>query len=145
MGDFPEIAAIQSFIAYHKISVSPSMKEVVALQLTPLQLHLKGKTFHIQLSDEYHDLSLKSKLLKYVLVFRALESLQETNDYLDWCKKEGLNATNEKLRSYYQDIIGVLPQINAVFPDQHPTSFISDYDYQLNAGAMQYLRTMESS
>lgn len=137
---YPEINNIQNFITSNKVYINKTNSEQIDNKLKPLHLRIGKSTHIVHVDDEYEDLRYNNNLLNFVLVFRELELINETTDFLDWCKQQALNATNDKLLNYYKDTVKLLPGINDYFPNKKLTSFISDLDFQLNAGAIQCLR-----
>ena len=52
----------------------------------------------------------------------------------------GLSRKSRVLRRYYQDMVKVLPKIATHFKRGKIDSFVTDLDFQLDAGAVHYLR-----
>ncbi|NER13593.1 hypothetical protein GWK08_09105 [Leptobacterium flavescens] len=138
--DYPEIQALKNFTERYVLETEILPEIFIHKDLTTINLRLNNKNYHLQIEDEYNDLKLCNKLVNAVLVLRELEALEDSTDYLDWCRELGLNAGNEPLRNYYQDTVKHLPEISRLFPDGKIRSFISYLDFQLNSGAMQALR-----
>ena len=136
---YPEIDALKKFYDTNNFliqNITPSIFEGVFVT-TILLNEISYKVF---IQDEYHDLEIKNTLLHAVLVLREWEIIDDSTDYLDWCRQQGFPAKNEVLRQYYQEATANTPQITSYFKDSKLTSFITDLDFQLNAGAAQFLR-----
>ena len=136
---YPEIDALKKFYDTNNIliqNITPSIFEGVFV-ITILLNDISHKVF---IQDEYRDLEIKNTLLHAVLVLREWEIIDDSTDYLDWCRQQGFPAKNEVLRQYYQEATANTPQIISYFKDNKLTSFITDLDFQLNAGAAQFLR-----
>ena len=136
---YPEIDALKKFYDTNNFliqNITPSIFEGVFVT-TILLNEISYKVF---IQDEYHDLEIKNTLLHAVLVLREWEIIDDSTDYLDWCRQQGFPAKNEVLRQYYQEATVNTPQITSYFKDNKLTSFITDLDFQLNAGAAQFLR-----
>lgn len=131
---------MKRFVFANQMKVSLNLKAKIHPQLSAVHLSIKDTKSVIHIMDEYDDLSEKHPLIPCLLVLREFELLDESSDYMNWCKKQGLEIMNEAIRSYYQGIIPKLEEIRACFPGRRLTSFITDLDFQLNAGAMQVLR-----
>jgi hypothetical protein len=138
--DYPEIQALEAFINEHSVSLRiPSDKQAV-FDLNPFYISILNAEYLCYIQDEYDDLRLQDPRVHIVLALREFEIIEESTDYLHWCTMMGLPSNSEVMRSYYQDTVNVIPNIKSYFKRNAITSFISDLDYQLNAGAMQYLR-----
>lgn len=138
--EYPEINNIHDFITNYQVFINKTTTKWIDKRLIPVELKLGGIMYLVQIFDEYKDLNFNNTLLNFILVFRELELINDSTDYLDWCKQQGLKANNDQLRNYYTDIVKVLPEIVEYFPNKKITSFISDIDFQLNAGTIQLLR-----
>ncbi|WP_298896454.1 hypothetical protein [uncultured Psychroserpens sp.] len=111
--------------------------------LDSLQFKFRDNTIVVLINDEYQDLANQNPLLNLVLVLNELSYIDESLDFLNWCSENEVNASSEKLRLYYIEILAFLPHIKTFFSDGKIDGFISDLDFQLNAGAVQYLRSNE--
>ncbi len=138
---YPEINHIHSFIKKYDVVINIINSDKPQNGLTPLTLKLKNLEHVIYMMDEYDDLRFNNPLLNFVLVFRELELIADSTDYLNWCKQQSIDAHNDVLSAYYADLASALPDIAKCFPDYNITSFVSDLDFQLNAGVIQTLRT----
>ncbi len=137
---YSEINDIHNFLNSNDVTIETILHPIISDSFVPLKLKIQNQFFIIQVNDEYNDLDNAKPLLNFVLVFRELELLNEATDYLDWCKQQSVDANNNLLINYYKNIIRVITNINSCFPDSKVTSFVSDLDFQLNSGVMQYLR-----
>ncbi len=137
---YPEIIDIQNFIANKGITICLNKGPHIEQNLIPVVLRIGNCIYTIHVSDEYEDLSYYNPILNFIIVFRALVAINESKDFLVWCKQEGLNPDNLKLLNYYKDICHTISNINSCFPNNEIDYFISDLDFQLNAGVMQFLR-----
>ena len=136
---YPEIDALKKFCTTNHFqlqNITPSKIEGVFVTT----ILLNKISYKVLIQDEYRDLEIKNTLLHAVLVIREWEIIDDSTDYLDWCRQQGFPANNEVLRQYYQETITNIPQISSYFKDSKLTSFITDLDFQLNAGAAQFLR-----
>lgn len=138
---YPEIDNIHNFIKTNEVIIRYSKTSTLQNGLIPLTLSLKNSEHQIYVMDEYDDLRFNNPLLNAVLVFQELEIIEDSTDYLNWCKQQSIQANNEVLRVYYMNMITTLPNIARYFPNNTITSFVSGLDFQLNAGAAQRLRS----
>ncbi|GAA3616512.1 hypothetical protein Q4Q39_01070 [Flavivirga amylovorans] len=137
---YPEITDIQNFIATRGITIWLGKGLSIDKKLIPIVLKIDNSTYNIHVSDEYDDLDYYNPILNFIIVFRAIVAINESSDFLDWCRQEDLNPDNYKLLDYYKGICNVISNINLSFPDNEIDYFVSDLDFQLNTGAMQFLR-----
>lgn len=137
--EYPEIKALQDFYTTQKV-------QLLNLDTLPIEdsflvsVTIQDKSIQILIQDEFDDFYIQNRLLHVVLALNELVIIEESTDYLDWCNQQGYSANNEFLRSYYQTMIKELPTLSSYFPKGKLTAFISDWDFQLNAGAAQFLR-----
>ncbi|TGV02034.1 hypothetical protein [Flavivirga rizhaonensis] len=137
---YPEITDIQNFIAARGITIWLGKGISIDKKLIPIVLKIDNGIYNIHVADEYDDLDYYNPILNFIIVFRAIVAINESSDFLEWCKQEDLDPNNYKLLDYYKDICNVISGINLSFPDHEIDYFVSDLDFQLNTGAMQFLR-----
>ena len=135
-----QIEEIQQFITEHQISVQKNSEAVIAANLIPVDLTIGAKRYTVQVNDEYNDLAHNNELLTVVLVFRELAILNDSTDFLQWCSQNDVDGSNTQLLSYYTELCSRMGEITCLFPDNEIDYFITDLDFQLNAGAISILR-----
>lgn len=140
MTEYSEIEALKQFKNQHGISLSFINAEKIEPHLTPVELIFHKNKITVQVEDEYDDLHIDSELLHLILVLREIETIDTSTDFLDWCHQLDLNASNHQLLVYYNEMTSKLSDFNKLFDDGKITSFITDLDFQLNAGGIQILR-----
>ncbi|MBW2938985.1 hypothetical protein KXJ69_12785 [Aureisphaera sp. CAU 1614] len=136
---YTEIDALEKFYDTNNIlilNITPSIFEGVFV----ITILLNDVSYKVFIQDEYRDLEIRNTLLHAVLVLREWEIIDDSTDYLDWCRQQGFPVKNEVLRQYYQETSANIPQITSYFKDNKLNSFITDLDFQLNARAAQFLR-----
>jgi hypothetical protein len=134
------IDAIQCFIAENKIRVIGNTKDVIISVLIPVDVFIRGKTYTIQINDEYNDLAYNNELLNFILVFRELAIINDTTDFLYWCTLHDYDASNRQLLEYYRNLCTSMEEIASCFKNNEIDYFVSDLDFQLNSGVIQILR-----
>lgn len=139
--NYPEIERLELFIKQNNISVTRLAQKSIDSQLTPVQLRFKKKLSTIYIADEYEDLELNNPILNCLLTLMELDAIDDSNDYLQWCDFLNLEANNHQLLSYYKDCVKLITDIKPYFPNNKIDCFISGLDFELNAGAAQYLRS----
>lgn len=139
MKQYPELTALEQLIQEQGVRVIRSNHDRIA-ELIPVELTIQQQSLIVYIEDEYHDLDRNNHTLAVVLALRELECINESTDYLDWCSEMGIKTHHEELRQYYQELILKIPTLNTYFPNNRITCFINNLDFQLNAGAIQFLR-----
>lgn len=104
-----------------------------------VQLSLNNQVFKFFIDDEYNDIQYNNKLLLLCLVLRELENYQNSDDYLTWCSERFLDSSITTVREYHMSLRTTYNTIQRIIGTID--SQISDYDFQLNAGAAQELRS----
>ena len=137
---YPEIIHIQNFIAARGISIWLGKKNSIDENLIPVVLKLGNDTYTVHEMDEYDDLNYHNPVLNFIIVFRTITIIDESEDFLVWCRQEDLNPNNHKLLNYYKTFCSSIDNINSYFPDNKIDYFVSDLDFQLNAGVIRFLR-----
>ncbi|WP_034045265.1 hypothetical protein [Wocania ichthyoenteri] len=85
--NYPELKAIQKLISKNNISFRKHSRITFYENIFPIELKIRDDLFTIYIDDEYNDLEKNNYILNFILVFRALADLDESTDYLNWCKK----------------------------------------------------------
>lgn len=98
---------------------------------------IKEESWEIYIDDEYKYFDVSKQLLCIYLVLSALEDYQEATDYLQWCKHNGLNASETLWLVYYKELGKSHAAIESKL--HKIDSCISSFDYQLRAGAFSEL------
>jgi len=147
MNHYPEISQLTAFAKATACTLSIVDKEFIAnVSLIPVRFSIKQTTCTVLVEDEYNDLKTPNTLLHLELVLRELATLQEETDFLAWCKALGINASNNSLLTYYKDMVNT--QLSLLQKAANPMplrGFVTDYDFQLNAGAAQALRAVTNT
>ena len=89
------------------------------------------------LDDEYQDLKVGNPLLDICLVYIELEDYEYHEDITTWCQGRGIEPT-DKVINYYRNLAELYREIESrIGKIKCP---VSDYDFEMNAGAAQALR-----
>jgi hypothetical protein len=137
---YPSIIALKDIYTKFKISILVSTTDLLCdrTNYPALELSIGKNKFSLFIDDEYEDLAINNPILTFCLLLRELEDYDYALDYLEWCKHHDFDVSNSQVREYYlslgsiyRDIENILGEIN---------SQVSDYDFELNAGAAQFLR-----
>ncbi len=142
MAEFPEIAKLQAVRLQHQIEIRITQEQLCNRADFPKVLFtLDEKTFPIYVDDEYGDLKINNPDLHLCLVLRSLENYADAEDFLVWCTQLGLNSSDTEARNHHLALRTIYPEIATLLGTID--SFISDFDFELNAGAAQELRRKE--
>jgi hypothetical protein len=102
-----------------------------------VRFSMDDEAWEIFIDNEYKYFDESKQLLCIYLVLSALEDYKEATDYLQWCKHNGLNASELQWLEYYKE----LGESYATIENRlHKIdSCISSLDYQLRSGAFAAL------
>lgn len=137
---YPEIQQLKDFFTTHSVEITHLKYPQLGSGLKPVHFKCRNDSVIVHIKDEYADLLHNNPLLNLLLVLNELSMIAESTDFLNWCAENDVDARSEALRTYYQDILGFVTLFKTFFPKGEIDCFISDLDFQLNAGAAQYLR-----
>ena len=134
--NYPEINRLAEMYRSHAISIEPGDLNKDSMSL--LHFQVEDNSYEIYVQDEFEDLKLNKQLLDLALVLKELELYKDSDDFLEWCKWQGLNASSDFWRNYYTNLDStytkVLDKLGTI---ECP---INSMDFELNAGAAQELR-----
>ncbi len=139
---YPEIEQLSSLRKQFNISIQVTDTVLCDKSWFPkVQFNIGNESFEIYVDDEYHDFKIDNPDLHLCLVLRSLEIYDDAEDFLVWCTQLGLEASDPVAREHHME----LGSIYSAIEERLGTidSFISDYDFGLNAGAAQELRRDE--
>lgn len=126
---------ITSDIRFLRVQLDNLTKDLSAVEL---QIH--NSEYTILINDEYNDLAIGNDILNFILVFRELKLIEDSTDYLHWCKITGTDANDNKLLAYYKTICIQLDDISRCFLNHTIDYFVTDLDFQLNTVPVPLLR-----
>lgn len=121
--------------------VLPLNKELEKASFREILFRFDSSDLIIPVDDEYEDTDLNNPALLLQLVIYALEEYEDCEDFLVWSTAYGLSASNPVHLDWYRQLGEVVPKIREIIG--FDISGISDFDWQLNAGAAQALRELE--
>lgn len=138
--EYPEIEALNQLWVKHKVMVKTDRSKLLdgKSYYPSVEFTLGNRTFQLFVDDEYDDLKKNYPLLNFCLVLRELEGYEYSENYQQWCQERffepevaAINEAYEQLALVYKEVKEILGEID---------SKISDYDFELNAGAAQAIR-----
>ena len=137
---YQEINQLNDFYVKYKFSSKIDRSEVLGgkTYYPKVNFTLLNQQFYLFVDDEYDDLKKNYPLLNLCLILRELEGYKYANEYEIWYQERYLESSDKKIKSNfrhlkqtYSEIIKIVGKIN---------SYISDFDFGMNAGAAQKLR-----
>ena len=136
-----EIEQLEDLIKLHSIEVEtqPGIFLTGDESYTAVKFRIGNHIHELFVFDEYDDLELNNPPLSLCLVLRELETYRDAEDFLVWCKEQGLEPGNDAARSYHMGLNSIYKRVIEVLGPID--SALSDLDFQLNSGAAQYLRS----
>jgi hypothetical protein len=145
MSQYQEIVELKKILSGHKILIIDAQTHPNFSSTENIWLDITIDEYQCTLlvDDEFKDLKRKNPILDLCLVLRELETYQEEEDILAWAKFKGLSVTNNKVISYYKELDEHYKNIESILGKID--SQISDFDFEMNAGAIQQLRSSSNS
>lgn len=143
MADYAEIAKLQDLRSQHDIEIF--VTDVLLCHRDDLRkvvMTIKQRPYEIYVDDEYQDLIIDNPDLHLCLVLRSLEDFQDADDFLTWCQRLYIDPADSTARQYHMNLNSVCARITAHIGTID--SFISNSDFELNAGAAQKIRQLQA-
>ena len=139
--DYPEIDSLRELSKRFKLLVLPSDRPPLGNEasMPAVDLFFGSSCYQLYVYDEMADLSDTNPLLNLCLVLMALEDYQEEPDFLAWCRLYGLSTAEPAFRQWHMDLRTLYPELEKRLGNKIEP-FISQLDWELNAGAAQELR-----
>lgn len=140
MSEYPEIVSLQNLIKDHSIQISMDSDTNLSSRTNYPQVtfQLQEHSFTFYVDDEYDDFLISNPPLDLCVVLRELEDYAYAEDYLVWCTSKSLQASNSQVRDQHMKLRSIYAEVEAIVGEIN--SHVSDYDFELNAGAAQALR-----
>jgi hypothetical protein len=132
------IASLKHLAEEYAIQITIVDKSIFKSDWFLIEISIENNSFRVQVDDEYTDLRKEIPALSLCVVLRSLEEYKEATDFLDWCKKTGIESNNNALE-YFRTLATILVDIEKIIDPID--SYISAVEFTLNAGAAQELRS----
>ncbi len=138
--NYSEIQFLQKIYLRYKVSVRVSDTDFLAdnKEYPAVVFSLNNTSFKLYVEDEYRDLQIDNPILTLCLILRELENYMYEDDYLEWCKAQILEPANSQVSGYYMKLGSIYMEVEKILGKIN--SHISNFDFELNAGAAQELR-----
>ncbi|MBO6572933.1 hypothetical protein GYB29_00465 [bacterium] len=140
---YPQIAALYSIIEDKKIKLTalPTNPKLDSIYFREIEFSSQDFSAIIPLDDEYEDVEKGNQALMLQLIIYAVEEYEDCEDFLVWSTAFGLNSKDPFILDMYRGLGKTFPKIRDIIGTQ--INDISDYDWELNAGAAQALRELD--
>ncbi|HCI72345.1 MAG TPA: hypothetical protein DF712_12475 [Balneola sp.] len=140
---YPQIAALYSIIEDKKIKLTalPTNPKLDSIYFREIEFSSQDFSAIIPLDDEYEDVEKGNQALMLQLIIYAVEEYEDREDFLVWSTAFGLNSNDPFILNMYRDLGKTIPKIRDIIGTD--INDISDYDWELNAGAAQALRELD--
>lgn len=140
---YPQIAALYSIIEDKKIKMTalPTNPKMDSIYFREIEFSSQDFSAIIPLDDEYEDVEKGNQALMLQLIIYAVEEYEDREDFLVWSTAFGLNSNDPFILNMYRDLGKTIPKIRDIIGTD--INDISDYDWELNAGAAQALRELD--
>lgn len=140
--DFPELIKIEQLMNKHHVKVhaiEPAEYLGSKQDYKAARLAVGTKSYKVFVDHEYQDLDKEVDLLTFYLILRELEFFDESHDFIEWYK-ECIIEPLEEIKKYYEKLEQTYDELQHLFGNID--SFLSPMDFELNAGAVQFLRSL---
>ncbi len=111
------------------------------LSFIKVRFYIGKVSWEVFVDNEYRYFNTSRQLICVYLVLSALEEYQEAEDYLIWCKANGLNASELSWLDYYKYLSKVIVEIEKLLGTIN--SYIDPLEYQLGSGSFYALLKYE--
>lgn len=140
---YPQIAALYSIIEDKKIKLTalPTNPKMDSIYFREIEFNSDNYSAVIPVDDEYGDAEKGNQALMLQLIIYAIEEYEGCEDFLVWSIAFGLNSNNPFILDIYRDLGKIIPKIRDIIGTD--VNDISDYHWELNAGAAQALRELD--
>ena len=134
-----EVSFLNKILKDHKIEViiyDQFLAENLNVRATLLTIG--ERNFNLFIGDEYEDYKYNNPVLNLCLVLRELEHYSEINDYFLWCDEIMVDPNNTEVLSYFRSLGSIYREVEKILGKIN--SYVTDFDFTLNANAAQYMR-----
>ena len=138
--DYPEIEQLNDVFVQYKFSWKTDRSNLLGGKsyYPKIDFSFRGKQFSLFIDDEYDDLKKNYPLLVLCLVLRELEGYEFTSEYETWCRERFLDAKDKTIESSFENLKYTYREVEKILGKID--SFVSDFDFEMNARAAQSLR-----
>ncbi len=140
---YPEVKELYDSIEEFKINLTvlPITQVLKDACFIDIKMDSSSREFTIPVDDEFQDARTGNPALLLQLIIYAIEEYEDCEDFLVWSTAYGLDASDPTHLDWYKRLGQSAPKFRELI--KADISGISDYDWQLNAGAAQALRELD--
>ncbi len=136
--EYPEVNQLIKLQKDYNLSVESLSTEITDFQ--QVRFYIGKQSWDVYIDNEYHDFNTDKPLVCIYLVLSALEDYSDADDFLQWCRHLGLNASDQKWLDYFRQLARSYNEIEKILGKID--SFINPLDYQLRSGAFSVLSSL---
>lgn len=140
---YQDVDEIYSLLEKNKIDLKVLQNSSALDSISFIEIEFNSPTLlcTIPVDDEYEDSKLEIPALLLQLIIHACDEFEDHDDIIGWSTAYGLDIAKPLTLDLYKRIAEIVPQIRQITGNDFQG--ISDYDWQLNAGAAQALRELK--
>ncbi|MEQ9307973.1 MAG: hypothetical protein RLN90_00860 [Balneolaceae bacterium] len=140
---YPEVEELFLILERNKIDLNVLPNSSALDSISFIEIEFNSPTFscNIPLDDEYEDSKLVIPVLLLQLILHACYEFEDHDDITGWSTAFGLDISKPLTLDLYKQTAEIVPQIRKIIGKD--LQGVSDYDWQLNAGAAQALRELQ--
>ncbi len=141
---YPEVDALYSLIESKKIelTVLPVIDKLEDISFREIRFQNHSYSCTFPVDDEYNDATVNNPAILLQLILYSIMEYEDCEDFLAWSMAFGLNASDSFSLDLYRRTGEMAPKIRSIIGAEFKG--ISDFYWQLNAGAAQALREINS-
>ncbi len=137
--NYPEIEALSALHFASGIAIEKQSGCLCKKSNYPeVRVKIDSQQWTLFLFDEFKDLNHPNALLHLELLLMEIEMYVDSEDFLSWCKELGVDAGCAQAINYYRELDQVAFDLGTRL--QRSEGLLCPMDFELNAGAAQYLR-----
>lgn len=139
---YPEVEQLYSVIEELGLTLrsDSASDQLKAISFCTVSIKKGSQLFLIPVDDEYEDSPLQNPALLLQLVLFSMDEYEDCENFLVWSTAYSLDKDDPFVLDLYTQTSNIVPQLRELIG--HDIRGISDYDWQLDAGAAQGLREM---
>lgn len=124
------------------LTILPEIPEMKAVSFREIEFKSPKCTCIIPVDDEYDDARNPNPVILLQLILHSCYEYEDHDDITTWSTAYGLDISIPLTLSIYKTLGEVVPKIRRIVGND--IEEISDYDWQLDAGAARALRELKN-
>lgn len=140
---YPEVDALYLHIENKgiKLSALSITEKLDSISFREIEFSSPEYSCLFPVDDEYEDADSDNQAILLQLILYSIMEYEDSDDFLVWSTAFGLNASDPFSLDLYRRTGEMAPKIRVIIGNDFRG--ISDFDWQLNAGAAQALRNIK--